>query len=267
MRSSMRILAVVAACLMAASLAVGCAKKAQVTTVPATTSVAESATPPPVIETPPAEKATAVSDGPITTPEAGSDERTALMDAARKRIGTTSQFVVYQLFVQGDAAVADLETVSGGKRQFVAFKGGDKWEAEWVAAFGSAGASAAKAKKEVPGLSDELLGKLDWTYKKPASSAAMIASLSAAAKKWTKSLMDGVGEPYSVTLVKVAKDSKGVWWGRAVVQPASSASSSYESIEFWAKYSGGAWKGKAQDPDPPSPTTYFPSSVIGALGL
>ena len=95
----------------------------------------------------------------------------------------------------------------------------------------------------------------------------MIASLSVAAKKWTKSLMDGVGEPYDVTLVKVAKDAKGVWWGRAVVQPASSATSSYESIEFWCKYTGGAWSGTAQDPEPPSPTTYFPASVVGALGL
>jgi hypothetical protein len=95
----------------------------------------------------------------------------------------------------------------------------------------------------------------------------MKTSLATAAKKWTKSLMNSVGEPYSVTTVKVAQDSKGVWWGRAVVQPASSAGNSYESIEFWAKYSSGAWTGTAQDPEPPAPATYFPSSVVGALGL
>jgi hypothetical protein len=188
------------------------------------------------------------------------------MDAARKKLGTSSQFVVYQLFAQGDSALADIETTSGGKRQFVAFTG-PQWEGVWVAPFGSASASSATAKGAAPVLSDELLAKVDWKYKKPASSATMVASLSVAAKKWAKSLMDGIGEPYKVTLVKVAKDSKGVWWGRAVVQPSPSAGNDYESIEFWAKYTGGAWVGKAQDPEPPAPTTYFPSSVIGALGL
>jgi hypothetical protein len=267
MRSNHRILTITCVCLLAAALSFGCAKKTQVTTAPVDTTV-KSEPASPAVSTPVVEPVPEVSDGPITTPATGSDERTALMDAARKKLSTTSQFVVYQLYVQGDAAVADLEMVSGGKRQFVIFKGTPpEWDAVWVAAFGSAGASEAGAKKGVSGVSDKLLGKLDWKYKKPASSAAMRASLSTAAKKWTKSLMSGVGEPYSVTTVKVAQDSKGVWWGRAVVQPASSASSAYESIEFWAKYSGGAWTGKAQDPEPPAPTTYFPSSVIGALGL
>jgi hypothetical protein len=188
------------------------------------------------------------------------------MDAARKRLGTTSQFVVYQLFVQGDSAVGDLETITGGKRQFVALTG-PQWEAVWVAPFSAASASSANAKSSVPALSEELLAKIDWKYKKPASSATMLASLSAASKKWTKSLMAGAGEPYKVTTVKVAKDSKGVWWGRAVVQPSPSAGNSYESVEFWAKYSGGSWAGQPQDPEPPAPTTYFPSSVVGALGL
>ena len=67
--------------------------------------------------------------------------------------------------------------------------------------------------------------------------------------------------------MKVAQDAKGVWWGRAIVQPSATDTNSYESIEFWAKYTGGAWVGKAQDPEPPAPTTYFPSSVTGALGF
>jgi hypothetical protein len=252
--------------LLAAALAFGCAKKTQVTTAPVD-SATKTAPTTPAIATPTVEPVAEVSEGPITSPAAGSDERTALLDAARKKLSTTSQFVVYQLYVQGDVAVADLETVSGGKRQFIIFKGAPEWDAAWVAAFGSAGASDTGVKKAVPSVSDELLGKLDWKYKKPASSAAMRASLSTASKKWAKSLMGGVGEPYSVTTVKVAKDSKGVWWGRVVVQPSPSAGNSYEAIEFWAKYTGGAWTGKAQDPEPPAPTTYFPSSVIGALGL
>ncbi len=267
MRHGHRILGAACIVMLAVLLAAGCAKKTPVTVAPVdsgTPSAASSTTPPP---SPQVEPPPSVSSGPITTPAAGTDERTALMDAARTKLGTTSQFVVYQLFVQGDHAVGDIETASGGKRQFVVFKGGPGWEADWVAAFGSAGASEAGAKAGAPGASKELLGKIDWKYKKPPSSTAMLASLSAAAKKWTKSLMGGVGEPYNVTLVKVAKDSKGVWWGRAVVQPSPSAGNSYESIEFWAKYSGGSWNGKAQDPEPPAPSTYFPSSVIGALGL
>ena len=220
------------------------------------------------METPPAETVDAVSEGPITTPEAGSDERTALMDAARKKIGTTSQFVVYQLFVQGDAAVADLETVSGGKRQFVGFKGGDEWEARVGCAVRLGGRVCCQAPRRQCRASPTSFSASSTgsTRSRPParrwSPVSRRPPRSGPSRSWTAS-----GEPYSVTLVKVAKDSKGVWWGRAVVQPASSASSSYESIEFWAKYSGGAWKGKAQDPEPPSPTTYFPSSVIGALGL
>ena len=95
----------------------------------------------------------------------------------------------------------------------------------------------------------------------------MVKSLSIASQKWTKSLMEGQGAPYEVTLVKAAQDAKGVWWGRAIVQPTATDTNSYESIEFWAKYSGGAWSGKAQDPEPPAPTTYFPASVTGALGF
>jgi hypothetical protein len=265
MRQRDMILGAACLCLLAAFSAAGCAKKTTVTTTATEATDSSAASTPtvlaPVVVPPPPE-----STGPITTPEAGSETRTALMDAARKKLGTTSQFVVYQLFVQGDYALGDLETTQGGTRQFVAFRG-PEWEALWVAPFGSASASSASAKGEVSGLSAALLAKIGWKYVKPPSSAAMVASLSAASKKWTKTLMDGLGEPYAVTLVKVAKDSKGVWWGRTVVQPSSSASNSYESIEFWCKYTGGAWTGKAQDPEPPAPTTYFPSSVVGALGL
>ena len=265
MRRSHKLLGVACLCLLAALLVVGCAKKTPVTTTPKattpSTAVSSSVVPTPVV-VPPAE----VAGGPITTPAAGSEARTALMDAARKKFGTTSQFVVYQLYAQGDYAVGDLEKVSGGKRQFVAFKG-PEWEAEWVAPYGSASASAASAKSEVPGLSDELLAKINWKFKKPASSASMLASLTTTVKKWSKQMMGGAGQPYKVTLAKVAKDKKGVWWGRAIVQPSPSEGNAYESIEFWCKYGGGAWTGKPQDPEPPEPTTYFPSSVVGALGF
>ena len=42
-------------------------------------------------------------------------------------------------------------------------------------------AAKASAKSGISGVSDELLAKIDWKYKKPASSAAMVKSLSTAA--------------------------------------------------------------------------------------
>jgi hypothetical protein len=263
MRTSPRIVGTVLACLFVGVLvSAGCAKKTPVTvptdqTTSAATSVSVEATVAPTAEE--------LSE-PITTPAADSVTRKALMDAARRKLGTTSQFVVYQLYVQGDRAISDLETVSGGKRQFVAFKG-PEWEAEWVTPFGSASASSASAKQEVPGLSSELLARIDWNHQKPASSAAMVKSLTDAAKTWSKQLMEGQGEPYKMTLVKVAQDPNGAWWGRAIVQPTSSASSAFEPIDFWCKYTAGAWEGKPQDPEPPAPTTYFPASVVGSLGF
>lgn len=264
MSRNRKALALAAVLFVAVVAIVGCTKKPVAvlpvdtpnTTVPAT----ESVTPPPPAD--PVANAT----GPVTTPAAGSDLRTTLMDAAREKLGSNSQFVVYQLSSQGDYAVGDIETATGGKRQFVAWKG-PEWKAVWVAPFASTTATAVGAKAALPDFSAELLKTINWSYKKPASNAAMLSSLTVAAKKWTKQLMDGVGDPYNVTLVKVAKDSKGVWWGRAVVQPAGDASNNYESIEFWAKYQSGAWVGKAQDPEPPAPGTYFPSSVVGVLGF
>lgn len=262
MRQSHKLWAVLCICLLATAVfSAGCAKKK-----PTTTTTLESLEPSGT-EAPSEQPSSGAGSGePITSPIAGTQARTALMDAARAKLGTTSQFVVYQLYVQGDFAIADLETQTGGKRQFVAFTG-PEWKAVWTAPFGSETASAASVKTAVPGISAALLAKLDWKYKKPVSSAAMEAGLSTQAKKWAKTLMEGLGEPYNVVMVKVAQDKTGAWWGRAVVQPSSNATSSFEPIDFWCRYNGSEWVGKAQDPEPPPPSTYFPADVAGALGF
>jgi hypothetical protein len=258
-------IALLCAVLAVAVLAVpGCVRKPAVTT-PVTTLPAMIETPtttPSEVATEPASSAT----GAITMPALGSSERTELMDAARATLGTASQFYVYQLFAQGDTAIGDLAEVTGGKRYFVVWSG-PEWKALWTAPFGSAGASAQAAKSSVPALSEELLGKIDWKMPKPVTDAAMSAKLAASAKTWAAKVMEGAGKPYKVTLIKVAKDKKGTWWGHVVVQPSDSAGNSYEAIEYWCKYSGGAWVGNIQDPEPPAPSTYFPTSVIGALGF
>jgi len=264
MQRCRRAVGAVSVCLFAALLSAGCAKKVPITTnsVGASSGTTSTAVTSASTVVRPADG----SGGSITSPISGTKTRTELMDAARKKLGTTSEFTVFQIYVQGDYALGDLETVSGGTRQFVAFKG-PEWEGVWVAPFNASNASATSVMSAVPGLPEELAAKVDWKFAKPASNAAMSSSLKTAAKGWAKTLMGGLGEPYEVMMAQVAQDDKGQWWGRAVVQPASSASSSYESIDYWCKYSGGTWTGKAQDPEPPAPTTYFPLAVVGALGF
>jgi hypothetical protein len=97
--------------------------------------------------------------------------------------------------------------------------------------------------------------------------AAKQNSLAAAAKKWSKTTMSGAGQPYKVTLNKVARDTNNAWWGHIVTQPTADANSDFEPLNYWAKYTGGAWKGSLQDPEPPAASTYFPASVIPKLGL
>jgi len=261
MRRSHRLLVVLCVVLVAATLGAGCAKKKPTTT----TSIVPSGSSGSVTPTSDVEPGNGAGEK-ITTPVTGTPARTALMDAARAKLGTSAQFIVYQLYVQGEYAIGDLETSPGGKRQFVAFKG-PEWQALWVAPYGDPSATSAKAKAAVPGLSAGLLAKIDWTFKKPVSDAAMESSLSTEAKKWSKTLMEGLGEPYNVVMVKAAKDSTGTWWGRAVVQPSSTADASFEPIDYWCRYSSGTWTGTAQDPEPPAPTSFFPSEVAGPLGF
>ena len=68
----------------------------------------------------------------ITTPEKGSAERTALMDAARSISGYSGQFIVHSLFVSGDWAVGVVEAAPAGstdKAQVAWRKSGGKWAA------------------------------------------------------------------------------------------------------------------------------------------
>jgi hypothetical protein len=222
-------------------------------------------------EEPSSTTTTADEPGPITTPASGSSTRRLLLEAARKKLDSSTDLTVYQLYAQDDTALGDLNPAStsvGGRAFFAWVKRDGKWTVAERWAFGSARANAASAARAVPDFSDALIGKINWKLAKPktsgtGSASSMTSSLSAAAKAWSKTEMDGQGEPYKVTLAKVAKDSKGVWWGRAVVAPTGE----YERMQFWAKYSGSTWSGNVQDPEPPAPTTYFPSSVLSKLGF
>ena len=263
----------IAATLVAVALVVaGCSPQLPSPGTTSTSTSSQVATPQTSVE--PTTPVTIVASGPITTPVTGSAERTALLDAARSVLHITSEFYVYQLFVQGDTALGDIEPVSksANGRIFVAWeRRNGAWTAIAASKFGAPSANAADTARALPTFSTELIDKIDWTLKKVApsntttklSATKLKDNLAASAKQWAKQIMTGTGSPYTVPIVKVAVDAKGVWWGVAVVQPTGG----FERIQFWAKYSGGKWSGKAQDPEPPAPSTYFPASVISKLGL
>jgi outer membrane murein-binding lipoprotein Lpp len=213
-------------------------------------------------------EAKADEPGPITTPASGSKTRNALLSAARKKLGSSTDLTVHQLYMQDGTAIGDLQPASGSRAFFAWVKTDGTWTATERWAFGSASANAVSVARALPDFTDELIGKINFKLAKPktsgtGSASSMKSSLTTAVKAWTKSAMDGQGQPYKVTLIKVAKDSKGTWWGRAVVAPTGE----YERLQFWAKYSGSNWSGDAQDPEPPAPKTYFPSSVLSDLGF
>ena len=214
---------------------------------------------------------TTAKTGAITKPSSTSALRKALLNAARKKLGTSSGFYINQLYAQGNTALGDLSALNDAKvgRVFVAWeKSGGTWTAVSVKKTGAEAASAVRARST---FSPALVSKVNWKLvtvaPSTASAATVKASLSSAAKTWAKSNMSGAGTPYKVMVLRVAKDSSGQWWGRAVVQPTGDSNNSYDPLNVWAKYSGTKWSGKVQDPEPPAPSSYFPSSVISQLGL
>jgi hypothetical protein len=285
--SGTRTTLIVAAALAGAIVLGGCVSRGPVASPSATTIPSSTVT----TATPPNSGATtsaasldstrsikAQTKGPIYTPKSGSAERTALLDAARKKLTTKSQFTVYQLYVQGDTAIGEIKQITkdvNGHLLAVWERRNGKWVMLGAAKVGTASATAKNIGRALPKFSDALLASIviaTQTPKPPdsaggASAATMIDTLSTAARTWSTTSMAGQGAPYKVTLAKVAKDANGVWWGHAVVQPTPDASNNFEALNFWAKYSSGSWEGKQQDPEPPAPSTYFPSSVIKQLGL
>ena len=281
MMSAKRIAALIVAALLAATLLLsGCVKPTITPAAVTPTTVVPTATTttgtPGQTSVEPTSATPINATGPITTPAASSATRKALLAAARTKLATTSTFYVHQLYVQGDTALGDVEPLDSSTigRVFVAWeKSGGAWKAVGAIPFGSTSANEASTSRALPSFSTALINKINWKLAaKPAttssaSTSSMKTSLSTAAKTWAKSNMNGTGSPYKITSVRVAKDSKGVWWGVAVVQPSPTSNSNFDPLTVWAKYSGKKWSGGIQDPEPPAPSTYFPSAVISKLGL
>lgn len=253
------------ALLVTLTLASGCAapaapaRPAPAPAAPATGSAAPAS--PQVEATAPV---VAVSSGQITKPSLGSPVRAALMDAARKGLGLTSKFVVYQLYVQGKVAVGDLKPESGGSRTFVAWSGGpDAWKVVWTAPFGSSEANAAGL-AGVEAVSPELAAKLVWNLPAPATDAAMLASFKKYAQASVKSFAGAYTGGFSYTY-RIAKTPAGVWYGNCLAQPNQPG---LEPIGIYGKYSGGKWGGRvAEFGVENDDAAFFPASVLSALQL
>ena len=258
----MRVRSLLACSLVIAGLTLAGCTPSATTTAPAVTTGAATPSVPATASTQPT-LAITVSSGPITTPVVGSSQRTAVLDAVRAGLGTKSQFVVEQLFVQSGAAVADLQPVSGGSRVCVAVVGGPSgWKLAWSAAFGSSGASVNALLAAAPGVSPGLAAKLAWHFKPPsgASNSAMLQSW----RVWAAGKIKGfAGSGYTggfTFTFKVAKDKQGHWWGNALGQPKTSG---LESIGLWGRYKNGKWTGQVADfSDPHLDAKFFPADIL-----
>ena len=171
--------------------------------------------------------------GKVVTPQQGDPVRTALMDAARAKLGTTSQFYVLAISTDGAWAAAALRTVDGGKGAWVAFR--NEIPAGWVAFWSGAemdGGTAIKAADSR--FADAVLAPMDLEIDvtKPTVAEAEAGVLKLAKKA------------YPSIPIKTAKaegmgvDSKGQWW----VQAWTDAGTEYENEQWFAYYNGVTWK-------------------------
>ena len=267
--ATVRRFAALLAVTIAVGVAAGCAKppappqapQAQGASAPATTpaeataTVLGTTTPVPVV----------VSRGPITHPPAGSAARKAILDAVRDSLGISSSFTVIQLWVQGDAALADLVPVGGtaGQRRYLALRrnhGG--WIVMWRWPHEPAHPDI---RAEMPYASPELVAKLKWDLPLPVDTASLKSSAEAAALKVAKSAGGaGVGKlKVDTAATKLVQDHAGTWWASVVV---ASDKAGIDPLTVYLTRSGSAWTsldfGTGIDP---GTDTRFPAEVRGKL--
>jgi hypothetical protein len=173
------------------------------------------------------------TSGSVVTPPQGDAIRTALMDAARVRLGTTSQFYVLGLKTDGAWAIAALRTVQGGKGAWVALR--NELPGGWVAFWSGDVPDAGKAVKAADArFADAVLTAMDLEIDvgKPTVAEAEAAVL-VLAKKAYPSIPTKTAKAEGMGI-----DSKGDWW----VQAWTDAGTKYEGEQWFAYYDGKAWK-------------------------
>jgi len=217
---------------------------------------------------PTAPEAPEVSTGEIKTPDSGTALRAAVLKAASVGLGMSGTLTVYQLYTQETAAVGDVRSASGSRTFFALTGGPDAWELVWSAPFGSSLAGPEALLSAAPQVSPELAGSIDWTKKAPAPKpkpvpAPTLSSFKAFAMKSAVSMAGTSYEGTFTVTAKIAKDSKGVWWGNAMAEPSGEG---LESLGIWGRYSKGKWTGEiadfsSQDAD----AAFFPADVLSKL--
>jgi hypothetical protein len=255
-------LACLAMAIAVALTTVGCARKAKTddggpTVQPVPTETVEpTSTDEPV--------GPAVSSGQITTPASGTSARTAVLKAVSRGLGVSGTLTVYQLFVQGTAAVGDVKTASGDRHFFAATGGPDAWKLAWSAPFGSSLASVEKLLGAAPEVSAELAAKIDFAkvVKKPVK-APTLSSFKSYALKSAQSMAAGSYDGTFTVMANIAQDDAGEWWGNAIAEPADE---SFEVIGIWGHYVGGKWTGEIADfSEEDADAEFFPEEVLSAL--
>jgi hypothetical protein len=120
--------------------------------------------------------AVAASSGKTYTPS--KDERKPMMDAARRRLGTDSQFVVLQLVSDGAWAVGYLQTVKGGGNSWLAWRNeaGGGWQAIWSATDSSYAATLILATDAR--FSQGVLSQVNWGGATPSSAGPVTVGMS-----------------------------------------------------------------------------------------
>jgi hypothetical protein len=253
------------------SAAVGCTSNtpapAASSAVPSTAATSAPASGP---ATPTAPSAGEAGSGPITTPAPTSKQRTAIIGAVASALGLHKGVSASQLFVQGGAAVGDLHTASGQRVFFAAVGGPSAWKLAWSAPFGSAAANAKELAGSDPSALTELSKMLDFklAIANPAPSGTSGPTLKSFQTYALKTAKDLAGATYTGVFkvqAKIAKDSKGTWWGNAIAEPSDAG---LESIGVWARWDGKAWSGEIADfSTEGADAAFFPADVLPKLAL
>jgi hypothetical protein len=193
-------------------------------------SITSSETAPPPVETGPA----VAGSGAVTSPKQGSDLRRALMDAARVRLATKSQFYVLAISCDGAWAVAALRTVEGGRGSWVALR--NEIPAGWVAFWdGSVVDGNGKVIKAADSrFADKVLAPMDFTLD---VGTPTVAEAEAAVLKLAKRAYPSIPLK-SATAIGVGIDSKERHW----IQAWTDAGKAYENEQWFASYGGSTWK-------------------------
>lgn len=103
---------------------------------------------------------------PISTPQKGDAVRASLMDAARALTGSSAQFLVWQLYVQGDSAIGDIQEFTGegktpGRRWLVTWeRSGGSWQGKYYDPF--LDVVRGDVKPASPFLSDGIITKMSF---------------------------------------------------------------------------------------------------------